>query len=607
MLAGQADGCSVSLGLSVPGGEDLLPPWSDFDSRDRTQLEGFATTLERLHLDINGLRRAAREDSPSRIGQILSSLLDSWLESGTDLRETEVRRACLEQLEALSLQEAAGKRTMELAELSETVLAALDGELPGSPRAWTGALTFAPLKAGNILPHGLVVIPGLDADAFPRSQERSTLDLLAQRRIVGDADLADDDRHAFLLALLSTRHRLVLSWLGRDIQKDEQKDPSSLVQELESALDAGFLDHKKLLRRVRLLAREAPTESGALADPSWDPLDLPAPFTAPHALTAVAEPRERLPLSQLARFLTNPWSHRILNGLGAREEELPDTLRAASEALESSALDQARLRSDLFPLLLRPLWEGQTAKAMEMGRNAHRRFLWDAGAPEGELALRDRATLEAWIVTLSERVGALHEEFPEHHLEIGCDLSLFDSSLPCEPEIVLTDGSRVRLAASIPAALLPKTEGMRVLLSLGKTEETKAGPCLSFEKTLEPRLWTLALRLTDPDISASVRILPRLGSGPTVALPPLDADPTWLSGRIEDLFQGACPYLPAKVLADESSLDVEALRETLEERKFVPDLERLLEPRLPGEDGTSGELKELIAAYWGPFLGEVAA
>jgi len=487
------------------------------------------------------------------------------------------------------------------------VLAALDGELPGSPRAWTGALTFAPLKAGNILPHEFVVIPGLDADAFPRSQEHSTLDLLAQRRIVGDADLADDDRHAFLLALLSARSRLVLSWLDRDIQKDEQKDPSSLVQELENALDAGFLDHKKLLRRVRLLAREAPSESDVLADPSWDPLDSPTSFTASQAPTVMAEPRERLPLSQFARFLTNPWSHRILSGLGAREEELPDTLGAASEALESSALDQARLRSDLFPLLLRPLWEDRTDEALEIGKNAYRRFLWNAGAPEGELALRDRASLEAWIATLSERVAALHKEFPDHHLEVGCDLSLFDTSLPCEPEIVLADSSRVKLAASIPAALLPNGEGMRVLLSLGKTEETKAGPNLSFEKTLEPRLWTLALRLTDPDIAVSVRILPRFSNGPTVTLPPLEADPTWLSGRIEDLFQGASPYLPANALARASSLEIEALRETLEDRKFVPDLERLLEPRLPGEDGTTGDINELVAAYWGPFLVEAAA
>ncbi len=609
LLAGQTDGCGVSLGLSAPGREDLLPPWSDFDSRDRTQLENFATTLERLHLDLAELRRAAREDSPSQLGQILSSLFDAWLDGGADPREAGVRRACLEQLEALSLQEAAGKQQMDLAELSETVLASLDGELPGSPRAWTGVLTFAPLKAGNILPHGLVVIPGLDADAFPQSQKHSTLDLLAQRRIVGDADLADDDRHAFLLSLLSARSRLVLTWLDRDIQKDEQKDPSSLVQELESALDAGFLDHKKLLRRVRLLAREAPTESDVLTDPSWDPLDAPSPFAAshPHAAASVAEPRERVSLSQFARFLTNPWSHRILNGLGAREEELPDTLGAASEVLESSALDQAKLRSDLFPLLLRPLWEGRTDEALEVGRNAHRRFLWNAGAPEGALALRDRAALETWIATLSERVTALREEFPEHCLKIGCDLSLFDASLPCEPEIVLADSSHVKLAASIPAALLPKAEGVRVLLSLGKTEETKAGPSLAFEKTLEPRLWSLALRLTDPDISVSVRVLPRFNNGPTVTLPSLNPDLTWLSRRIEDLFQGACPYLPAKILNEASSLEIEALRETLEERKFVPDLERLLEPRLPGEDETPGDLKELIAAYWGPFLGEAAA
>lgn len=588
-------------GVLLAGESIALPPWRDFDSADSSRLEPFCAAAERLHADIRRLHRTS--GSPTEASNALLEVLDGWLDVSSHPAESTVRRSLRESLEGLRLREDV---PLDLAGLTEIVKSLLEGELPGSSRAWTGSVTFAPLRPGNILPHGLVAIAGLDAEAFPGERATSALDLLSTRRIVGDPDVVADNRHAFLLALLSCRSRLVLSWRSCDIQKDEEKNPSPVVLELETALLEGFLETSPR-RKVRLLEREAPL-AGELDEPVWTLPGRSLPeFDIPAAAPVASAPGApvRVGTARLKRFLLDSWSHRIEHDLDATEDERPDTMGSSDEPLDSSSLLRAKLRSELFPRIVRAAWDGADANAIErLVVPAHERSLWDIDSPEGALARAERGQLLVWASELAGMVARLRSRHPDHVLHTGCDLGLGQSGSPSEPEIAIADGRVVRVSARLPAvASSPHPHIPHLLLCPAKPSSGK--PRFGFRYKVEPMLWGLLAELST-DRPVQVVLLPtEAGKGGEEVLqpPPPDAMRVWLPDVLRDLLEGHCEYLPASTIVDSGALDPDDLREALEGATWTPPLVDLLDPLLPGEaEGDPSPLRELAERRLGPFL-----
>lgn len=591
-------------GALLPGSDEPVPPWRDFDSTAPSAVELFCATLERLHADRARLR--AKGTLPSESVRALFAVLDAWFDVSGHPAEASIRRSLLDSMDETRLRD---DQPMDLAELTEIVTILVDGEMPGSSRAWTGAVTFAPLRAGNILPHGLVLVPGLDADAFPGERSTSALDLLSRRRIVGDADVVADNRHAFLLALLSCRDRLVLSWRACDIQKDERLDPSSVVLELEDALAAGFVV-EPLRRRVRLLEREAALP-GELDDPAWDPL-VPGPENAsavaePSEPTSVAEPapegERRIATASVRHFLSDSWSFRIERDLEAREDDLPDTLGAVDEPLDSSPLLASKLRRDLFPELARASWDGAPPATLAgICAAAQRRALWDSDSPEGPQARAELRALEAWAAQLRDQIVGLRGRRPRHRFEAGCDLGLRTPGLPPEAVVELDGGARVRLSARIPAALVGPSMTDPVIL-LCPAKPSSKGPRFGFQRTIEPVLWSVLLGVS-AGLDARIAMVPTaVGGLEELSAPPPETAVPWLRDVLRDMLAGRCEFLPARHVVDDGLVSLEELREAVEESTWKSALHAMLDPSLPGEDsGDPSVLAELVQRRFGPFL-----
>lgn len=594
---------SSAEGVVLEGEDSPLPPWRDFDSTDPALLEPFCAALERLHADRVRLRSASAP--PVRMASDLMARIDAWFDTSEHPSEAATRRALHDALDALRLR---GERPMGLEELRELVLGLLEGELPGSSRAWTGALTFAPLRAGNVLPHGFVAIPGLDADAFPRERPAGALDLLSRRRIVGDPDAASDDRHAFLLALLSCRDRLVLSWRACDIQKDERKDPSPVVLELEDALRTGFVLEPRRLR-VRLLEREAAND-GELADPVWDPVvpDLSTPASPPPSAPGAPPPSApsalRISTARVRQFLEDPWTSRVERDLAAVHDDAPDTMGATDDPLDSSPLARSRLFHALFPALLRASWDGADAASMAaIAAAAHRRALWNADAPEGPQGRFEGRSLETWAAELSEHATSLRARWPRHRLEIGCDLGLRLPGRPGDVPLALPDGTVARLGARLPATLIgPDETDPVIILCPAAPSRSGAGRSFDIHRRIEPALWSLLGRLSTERETVSI-LLP-LGSGSPEELPPLPPGAeSWLVDVLQDLLAGRCEHLPARPVVDDGKRTLDDLREALDDASWRSDLAATLDPRLPGEsEGASDLFDALVHRRLWPFL-----
>ena len=121
----------------------------------------------------------------------------------------------------------------------------------------THGVTIAGLQPMRPVPFKQVYVLGLGAGGFPGRTTSSTLDIRGAGWRLGDVSVPNANRYLFLETLMSVRDRLVLSYPSRDIEKDAELFPSSLVLELESFIgkavvndvaadgkSAGFLEFK---------------------------------------------------------------------------------------------------------------------------------------------------------------------------------------------------------------------------------------------------------------------------------------------------------------------------------------------------------------------------
>ena len=101
----------------------------------------------------------------------------------------------------------------------------------------TGSLTVCTMVPMRSVPHRVVCLLGLDADAFPRTPTPLGDDVLARTPLVGERDAAGEDRQLFLDAVLSATEHLVVTYTGASEHTGRPLPPATPVGELLDQLD----------------------------------------------------------------------------------------------------------------------------------------------------------------------------------------------------------------------------------------------------------------------------------------------------------------------------------------------------------------------------------
>ncbi|MBF0433072.1 MAG: exodeoxyribonuclease V subunit gamma [Fibrobacteria bacterium] len=237
---------SGSLAQSPDSGNNIhhLPPaYTNQAAEDRTKLSRFSGVAELLIKKLRAFNRMPGS-SPEALIAALLDILEHFLAIPADrTEEAAVRNKLNEYL--VNFSETAEKSgapcSPEL--LREAVKSGLAG-IPGRKGTYgLGGVTVASIQNGRPIPFRLIYIMGLDEKRFPSEPARSTLDLRTKKRRIGDIDPKDHGLFRFLEAIMAAREKLYLSFIGRDLQKDEKFQPSSAIKQLLYSLD-NVLDEK---------------------------------------------------------------------------------------------------------------------------------------------------------------------------------------------------------------------------------------------------------------------------------------------------------------------------------------------------------------------------
>ncbi len=296
-------------------------------------------------------------------------------------------------------------------------------------RYFSGGVTFCGMRPMRSLPFAVICILGLHDQAFPRRDRLAELDLLRRGWRPGDPRKRDEDRYLFLETLLCARRRLYLSYVGRSIRDNTERQPSVLLQELLDYIDQQYrpadgapeVSLSERLSQIHPLQPFSPrrfVDRAGSYDDYW--CDLAKALRAP-AAAAPAEPltwpAHRLPeaperlrdltLGQLGRFLAHPIRYFVNSRLQLylAEETPPEDEEAfALDGLERYLLKQQLVADGLQGRAAQPRLRAE-------GRLPHAAF---AGP-----ALEDGAEQ---VADLLERLAPYRVRLPEtRSVELSLD------------------------------------------------------------------------------------------------------------------------------------------------------------------------------------------
>ncbi len=190
--------------------------------------------LMRSLLNDAGFVRTA-ELTMAEWASFLRAAVEAYIVPSSEAEEEELARH-LRRLHGLGSVDVAGRRVRyRIAyELARARLAHVTRGQSGE------GVVVSTLASARPLPFRVVFACGLGEGLFPTPEPDDPLDLRWARRREGDVTARDRDRYAFLELLLGTSDRLVLSYVSRDAVTADALAPSSVVDELLSALAQGY-------------------------------------------------------------------------------------------------------------------------------------------------------------------------------------------------------------------------------------------------------------------------------------------------------------------------------------------------------------------------------
>ena len=107
----------------------------------------------------------------------------------------------------------------------------------------TSGVTIGCFSSLSALPFKQVYVMGMGAGGFPGRTSSSTLDIRGTFWRLGDVSAPNRNRFLFLESLMSVRDRLVISYPNKDIEKDAELFPSSIVLDVEKFIGEYVLDY----------------------------------------------------------------------------------------------------------------------------------------------------------------------------------------------------------------------------------------------------------------------------------------------------------------------------------------------------------------------------
>lgn len=186
-------------------------------------------------------RKILTTDTTAKLwAERLRNLLEIFFDASDEQEVQAVKAACnsfavLDELE--TQQWFTGTVSLEvIRELLQPVLA----QQAPAQHHWREGIKFCSLMPMRGVPFKVIYVMGMNMEDYPRRIDKRSFDLMRHQYRPGDRASRVDDRWLFLEALLSARRYFHISYIGRDMYRNEKREPSVVLSELIDYCQHGY-------------------------------------------------------------------------------------------------------------------------------------------------------------------------------------------------------------------------------------------------------------------------------------------------------------------------------------------------------------------------------
>lgn len=221
-----------------------LVPFADVATGDQRLLEKFCAIIDALHSAVARFKTGTKPATKWR--DMFFQVIDQFIAVDPGMRgENSVFQSLVRAFDNFVLYDAimqtASGPMLSSEALWAFVQSHLEGITGGQGDYLTGGVTVSGLMPMRPIPFKIVYVLGLEEGRFPGRARDSLLDLRIRKRRIGDVNLAERNRYLFLEILISVSTKLYLSYVSRDLQKDRNLVPCSVVQQLQRHVEQQIL------------------------------------------------------------------------------------------------------------------------------------------------------------------------------------------------------------------------------------------------------------------------------------------------------------------------------------------------------------------------------
>ena len=294
--------------------------------------------------------------------QHLLTLTDRFFAATTETEETLFYIKDVIQQFAEQLQDVHFDERLAVDVVADVMSGALE-ENPNHYRFLAGKVNFCTLLPMRSIPFKVVCLLGMNDGEYPRQQPPNSFDLMQYHHIKGDRARRDDDRYLFLEALLSAQEYLYISYIGRSISDNQEREPSVLVSQLLDYIVENLPDGGKDCRALLVqqhgmtpfsrknFEKNDRTFSQSFAQ-QWLPLAnsqagrILQDFIQPMDFDAWEEERD-IEFSRLVAFVKNPVKFFFERRLGVNFSEQEESIADSENFALDNALEKYAIHAEL--------------------------------------------------------------------------------------------------------------------------------------------------------------------------------------------------------------------------------------------------------------------
>ena len=218
---------------------NLVPP-QEGGTKDPVIIGQFSYTIEQLYKKVKNLYNLKKTGHEwiETIEDIISEFIAIPDDRGEEFSVLQNLRFAMRDL---TIHDKHGKKYLTMNFVLQFLKSNLQGISCSHGIYLSSGINISALVPKRQIPFKIIYILGMEEGLFPGNPDQSTLNLMTLNKMPGDITRQDGDKYLFLETLISAREKLYITFVSKDLQKDQYYNLNSVGGQLLSYLEKNIL------------------------------------------------------------------------------------------------------------------------------------------------------------------------------------------------------------------------------------------------------------------------------------------------------------------------------------------------------------------------------